>query len=91
MAGAMIPGGSAGSARQPARDRQYAMLAVGLAMAARIVRDRRPLQGVILFVIALAAAAGLAREGQSRSISRLAAWDRRQRLRYQRTVKLRRQ
>jgi hypothetical protein len=44
---------------------------------------------VIAGVIGLAALAGLARENQARTRARLAAWDKRQNLRYRRTVKAR--
>jgi hypothetical protein len=44
---------------------------------------------VITGVIGLVALAGLARENQALVLARLAAWNRRQDLRYQRTVKAR--
>jgi hypothetical protein len=44
---------------------------------------------VIAGVIGLAALAGLVRENQARTRARLAAWDNRQNLRYQRTAKAR--
>jgi hypothetical protein len=65
--------------------RQNTVLAViGVTAATRIVRDRRTYERVILLAIALAAAAGIARAGQARSMARLIAWDRRQTLAEQR-------
>jgi hypothetical protein len=55
------------------------MAMIGLAAAARIVRDRRTYERVVIFAIVVAAAAGLARENQARSRARLVAW-------YQRTM-----
>jgi hypothetical protein len=50
----------------------------------------RPFHEVVIAgVIGLAALAGLARENEARTRARLAAWDKRQNLRYQRTVKAR--
>jgi hypothetical protein len=65
--------------------RQNTVLAViGVTVAARIVRDRRTYERVILLAIVLAAAGGIARAGQVRSMARLIAWDRRQTLAEQR-------
>ena len=61
-----------------------ALAAIGAAAAARIVRDRRTYERVILLAIVLAAAAGMARASQLRSVARLIAWDKRQRLAEQR-------
>jgi hypothetical protein len=55
---------------------QKAVLAViGVAAATRMARDRKTYERAIVFALVLAAAAGLARAGQVRSISRLMAWD----------------
>lgn len=71
--------------------RQKTVLAViGVTAAARIVRDRRTFERVILLAIVMAAAAGLARAGQVRSIARLVAWDKRQTLAEQRRAAHRR-
>jgi hypothetical protein len=43
----------------------------------RLARDRRTYEHVIVVAIGLAAAASLARDNQSRSLARLAAWDKR--------------
>jgi len=65
--------------------RQNTVLAViGATAAARILRDRRTYERVILLAIVLTAAAGIARAGQARSMARLIAWDRRQTLAEQR-------
>jgi hypothetical protein len=48
---------------------------IGVNMAARIARDRRTYERVIVLAIVLAAAAGIARSGQTHSIARLVAWD----------------
>ena len=61
-----------------------ALAAIGATAAARIVRDRRTYERVILLAIVLAAAAGMARASQLRSVARLIAWDKRQRLAEQR-------
>lgn len=63
------------------------MAAVGMAAVARIARDRRTRERIILVTIVLAAAGGAARAGQTRSIERLIAWDKRQALAAQRRVK----
>ena len=50
---------------------------IGVTAAGRIVRDRRTYERVILLAIVLAAAAGMARASQDRSMARLIAWDNR--------------
>jgi hypothetical protein len=57
------------------------MAMIGGAAAARIARDRRTYERVIIFALVLAAAAGMARDNQARSLARLAAWDKRRTLR----------
>ena len=65
--------------------RQNTVLAViGATAAARIVRNRRTYERVILLAIVLAAAAGMARASQLRSVARLIEWDKRQALAEQR-------
>jgi hypothetical protein len=59
--------------RQP----KAALAIIGLAAAARLVRNHRTRENVIMLVILLAVAVSLARDGQARSLARLAAWDRR--------------
>jgi hypothetical protein len=54
-----------------------------------ILLSRRFHELVICAVIALAAVAGLVRENQTRTWARLAAWDKRQNLRYQRRARAR--
>ncbi len=81
--------GSRKSAQQswPAnRGRNAILLAIVLAAAARLPRDRPSQQHAIMAAIVLAAAAGLAWDSQTRSRARLAAWDRRRYARYQRTA-----
>jgi hypothetical protein len=50
------------------------MALIGGATVARIVRDRRTYERLIIIAIVLAALAGLARESQARSQDRMAAW-----------------
>jgi len=50
---------------------------IGLAVAARLVRDPRTYETAIVVVIAVAAAAGLGRASRASSFARLAAWDKR--------------
>lgn len=69
------------------RKRRTILLAVGLAAVTRLPRDRRFQRNVIVLVVGLAAAARLAQNGQTNSLGRLAAWDRRQQVRLLRTVK----
>jgi hypothetical protein len=66
------------------------MAAIGLALAARLARDNRTHQHVIMAVIELAAVAGLGKASQARSFARLAAWDKRERGSGQRVPKTRR-
>lgn len=61
-----------------------ALAVIGVTVAARIVRDRQTYERVILLAIVLAAAVGIARGGEVRSIARLIAWDKRQTLAEQR-------
>jgi len=53
------------------------VVVIGLAAAVRLARDRRTYEHVIVVAIGLAAAVSLARDNQSRSLARLAAWDKR--------------
>ena len=55
--------------------RQHAITLVRLAALARLPRDRHFQQHVIMLVIALAAVAGLARQGKASLLARLVAWD----------------
>jgi len=65
--------------------RQKVVLAlIGANMAARIARDRRTYERVIVLAIVLAAAAGTARSSQAHSIARLIAWDKQRILNEQR-------
>jgi hypothetical protein len=58
------------ASRQP----KMVMALIGAGAAARIVRDRRTYERLIIIAIAVAAMAGLARENQARSQERMAAW-----------------
>ena len=83
----MISSGPAGLAPKPpsaSRRQKTVLKVIGVTAAARIVRDRRTYERVILLAIGLAAAAGIARAGQVRSIARMIAWDKRQTLAEQR-------
>jgi hypothetical protein len=79
------PRGSARRARAASRSRRRVMLRIGFGL----LLSRQFHELVIAGVIGLAALAGLARENQARARTRLAAWDKRQNLRYERTVKAR--
>ena len=63
------------------------MVVIGLAVAARMVRDPRSHESAIMVVIAVAAVAGLGRASQARSFARLAAWDKRRNAREPRMLK----
>lgn len=65
------------------------MAVIGLALAARLARDSRTYEHVIMVVIGVAAVAGLGRASQTRSFARLAAWDKRRNLRGQHVPKTR--
>jgi len=65
------------------------MAVIGLALAARLARNSRSHQHVIMAVIGLAALAGLGKASQARSFARLAAWDQRRHLSGQRVPKTR--
>lgn len=61
------------------RRQKVALAAVGVTAVARIARDRRTYERVIVLTIVLAAAAGIARSSQAHSLERLIAWDRKRR------------
>jgi hypothetical protein len=85
-------GGSGGPARQsrPANGHQRViMIVVGLAAAASLPRKRAFQAGVITLAIGVAAIARIGRENQTRSIARLADWDRRRNPRYQQAAQAR--
>jgi hypothetical protein len=65
------------------------MVVIGLALAARLARDSRSYESVIMVVIGVTAVAGLAKASRTRSFARLAAWDKRQNLSGQRGPKTR--
>ena len=76
MSNVSVP--SALSVRAADRRRHAALVAATLVALARLPRDRRFQERAIMIVIALAAAAALARESNARSVARLArliAWD----------------
>lgn len=86
----VISSGPTGSAHQsPAVNRppKVVMAVIGLTAAARMARDRRTHERVILLAIVLAAAVDVAREGKVRSVTRLIAWDRQRTLAQKRQVK----
>jgi len=71
---------AAGAARQPpgaSSGHHVPMALVGLAAAARLVRDPRSYETAIMVVIAVAAAGGLGQASRASLWARLAAWDRR--------------
>jgi hypothetical protein len=55
------------------------LAAIGATAVARIARNRRTYERVIVLAIVLAAAAGMARSSQAHSLERLIAWDRKRR------------
>jgi len=76
--GTVMSTGPSGSAHKPpdlSRQQKAALAVIGVTAAARIVRDRRTYERVVLVALVLAAVAGLARAGQAHSIARLIAWD----------------
>ncbi len=82
--GTVISGSGIRQARQAQaahRKNRRALLVVALGTGWRTLRDRDFQARVITGTIAAAALASLAREGRDRNLARLAAWDRRQRLR----------
>jgi len=73
------PAGS--PARKPGqskRPHQAALVAVGLGVASRVVRDARTHEAVIMVAIMVAVAVAAARSSQAKSVARLAAWDKKQ-------------
>jgi hypothetical protein len=74
------PGSAVSAREQPGKNRgkKAAVAAIGLTVAARIVRDPRTYERLALVAIVVAAAGGAARSGASRSLSALAAWDKAQ-------------
>ena len=75
---AMTP--SAGAARQPREasgGHRMAVVMVGAAVAARLVRNARTHEAAVLIALAVVAAAGLGNAGRTRVFARLAAWDKR--------------
>jgi hypothetical protein len=75
------PAGTVSQSPSASRPPKVVMAMIGGAAAARIARDRRTYERVIIFALVLAAAAGIARDNQARSVARLAAWDKRRTLR----------
>ena len=67
------------------RRRRAVLYGIALAALGAQLRDRRTQQHAIMIAIGVAAAAGLARESQTRSLGRLLAWEERQYQRYLRT------
>ena len=64
--------------RQPqeaSSGRGMSMVVIGLAVAARVMRDPRTYETAIVVVIAVVAATGLGKAGQTSSVARLAEWD----------------
>lgn len=69
------------------RQQRVIVLTIGLGAVANTLRSRRFHEQVIIGVIGLAALVSLARENRASALVRLAAWDKRQSLRQQRTAK----
>jgi hypothetical protein len=90
---AVISGDHRGAARQPraaSRQRGVLVLGLGAGAVAGYLGSRRFHVQVLVGIIGLAALAGLARESQTRSLARLAAWDKRQHARQPHSDKARR-
>jgi hypothetical protein len=74
----MTPGaGAARQLREPGSGHRVAVIIVGAALAARLVRDARTYETALVVVIAVAAASGLGQASRTRMFARLAAWDKR--------------
>jgi hypothetical protein len=70
--------------------RQKVILAViGVTAAARIARDGRIHERVVVLAIVLAAVAGIARSSEAHSVERLTAWDKQRTLNEQRRAEKR--
>lgn len=63
------------------RERRLIVLGVEAAALTRYLRSSRFLEQVTVGVIVLAALSRMSRENRARALARLAAWDRRQKLR----------
>jgi hypothetical protein len=74
-------GAPALQARAANLQQRVAVLTIAVSAVIHLLRDRRFQTNVITLAIGAAALAGLAREGQTRSLSRLATWYRQQTLR----------
>src|SRR5216683_2920911 len=74
----VTPRGS-GQPQEASSGRRMSMVVIGLAVAARVMRDPRTYETAIVVVIAVAAVTGLGKAGKSSSFARLAAWDERRR------------
>ena len=88
----MISGGGSGPSRQAraaSRQRRKVILGIGLAALARFVGSRRFLSYVISGALGLAALASLSRDNQTRTVARMAAWDKQRSLRDKRAVEAR--
>ena len=69
-----------GAARQPpgaSSGHRMSMVVIGLAVAARIMRDPRTYETAIVIGLGVAAVAGLGKASRTNSFARLAAWDKR--------------
>ena len=71
---------AAEAARQPrgaSSGHHMSLVVIGLAVVARVLRDKRTHETAILVVIAVAAARGIGKATRTKSFARLAAWDKR--------------
>ena len=75
-------------AREARASREHRLIVLGIELKAllNLLRSPRFQRNVITGLIGLAALARLSKESQARSIARLAAWDKKQRLRGQRNA-----
>jgi hypothetical protein len=86
------PGTGSGRARQAWASREHRMIVRGAELGAlvHLLRDRRFQQNLITGIIGLAALVRIAREGRTRMLTCLMAWDKRQDRRNQPTAAARR-
>ena len=87
--GSATPPGSSDGARQSetAKSEQRLNMSVMGLIAIRMLMDHKLHEYVIMLAIGVAAVAGLTRERQTKTLARLAVWDKRQEERFLRKMK----
>jgi hypothetical protein len=71
-------GGAAGRPRSSGLGNRAAMLRIGMAATAHMLRSRRTYQRVALIAVGAVALARIGKESQDSTLQRLSAWDKRQ-------------